>query len=247
MSVSALTLPYIKGSAPVSVSGNTPVLNIFQPVAETSRTYIFRYPVDGVVISDKPVSYVGHFDEPGISCVIDKRRVASPAVRIFMLKLWCSKQLALCIKVFENMRVGIFYKHSPIRCFSCHIALCINKLYKRKVIVSAYPCVVLTESRSDMNYTRTVGHGYIVVAGHKMTLLALLFSAFTGAGEKRFIFCPFKILTHAAFKHFVSCLAFLCKTAKHRIKQRLSHDIGVSVRSFYLAVCVGGVNAKCYV
>ena len=93
LSVSARTLPDVKWSTPVTVTGNCPVLNVFQPVSETSGTDGFRNPVNSVVIADQIILYCSLFDVPGLSCIINQRLVTSPAVWILMFKLRSIKQL----------------------------------------------------------------------------------------------------------------------------------------------------------
>ena len=51
--MSAFTLPDVQWSSPVTVTADTPVLNVFKPVAETSFTDALRDPVDCIVISDQ--------------------------------------------------------------------------------------------------------------------------------------------------------------------------------------------------
>ena len=91
--VSARALPDIKWGTPVTVTGNCPVLNVFQPVSETSGTDGFRNPVNSVVIADQIILYCSLFDVPGLSCIINQRLVTSPAVWILMFKLRSIKQL----------------------------------------------------------------------------------------------------------------------------------------------------------
>ena len=55
MHMSAFTLPDVQWCSPVTVSGNTPVLHILQPVAETTFTDAFRDPVDGIVVADQVI------------------------------------------------------------------------------------------------------------------------------------------------------------------------------------------------
>ncbi len=83
----ALALPYVKRRAPVTVPGDTPVLDIFQPVAETPLADGLRNPVDRLVIAHQIVPHRRHLDKPGLPCIVDQRRVAAPAERIVMLEL----------------------------------------------------------------------------------------------------------------------------------------------------------------
>ena len=69
--MSALTLPDIQWCSPVTVSGNTPVLNVLKPVTETSLTDALRNPVDRVVVADQVILDCGHLDEPGFTCIVD--------------------------------------------------------------------------------------------------------------------------------------------------------------------------------
>ena len=84
--MSAFTLPYGKRRTPVAVSGNSPVLDILQPIAETSFSDGFRDPVDQAVVADQIVLYRRHLDKPGLSRVVDQRGSASPAVGIAVFK-----------------------------------------------------------------------------------------------------------------------------------------------------------------
>ena len=60
----ALALPNIQRRSPIAVSGDAPVLDIFQPVAETSLADGWRNPVDGLVIAHQIILYRSHLDKP---------------------------------------------------------------------------------------------------------------------------------------------------------------------------------------
>ena len=98
--VSALTFPDIERGSPVTVTADAPVLNILDPIAETSFTDALRNPVDRVIIRDQVVPYYCHLDEPGLARIVDQRRVTSPAVRIAVLELRCIKEKASRIQIF---------------------------------------------------------------------------------------------------------------------------------------------------
>ena len=82
-----LTLPDVEWCSPVTVTGDTPVLNIFKPVSETSLTDGLRNPVYGLVVGNEVITNLCHLDEPGLSCIVDEWCVTSPAVWILVLKL----------------------------------------------------------------------------------------------------------------------------------------------------------------
>ena len=94
--MTTFTFPDVQRSSPVTVTGNTPVLNVLQPVAETSFSDTFRDPVDGVVVADQIIFDCCHLDEPGFAGIVDQWSITSPAMWIFMFKLRCIKQQTLC-------------------------------------------------------------------------------------------------------------------------------------------------------
>ena len=87
--MAALAFPYIERCSPVTVSADSPVLNIFQPVAEAAFSDTLRDPVDRVVIPDQILFNCSHLDKPGFSCIVDKWCIASPAVGIAVFKFRC--------------------------------------------------------------------------------------------------------------------------------------------------------------
>ena len=64
MHASTLTLPDIQWSSPVTVTADSPVLNVLDPVAETSFTDALRNPVDRIIICDQVITDCCHLDEP---------------------------------------------------------------------------------------------------------------------------------------------------------------------------------------
>ncbi len=80
--MTTFTFPDIKWCAPVTVTAQPPILNVFKPVAEASLADTFRHPVDGIVVADEIITDIGHADKPRITRIVQKRRMATPAVRI---------------------------------------------------------------------------------------------------------------------------------------------------------------------
>ena len=64
LQMSALASPDRDRSTPVSVSGDGPVLDLFQPVSEALLSDEFRIPVDGIVVRDQPIAKLRHGDVP---------------------------------------------------------------------------------------------------------------------------------------------------------------------------------------
>ena len=85
-------LPDIEGRTPVAVSRDRPVLDVLDPVAETSLADGLRHPVDLFVVPHEVVAHRGHFDEPGLARIVDERGSAAPAVRVVVLHLRGGKE-----------------------------------------------------------------------------------------------------------------------------------------------------------
>ena len=85
--VPALTLPDIQRCSPVTVTADPPILNIFDPVAETPFSDTLRNPVDRIVVGNQIVAHCRHLNEPRLTGIIDQRSVAPPAMGITVLEL----------------------------------------------------------------------------------------------------------------------------------------------------------------
>ena len=247
MLASALTFPDIQRSSPVTVSGNTPVLHILQPVAETTFTDAFRDPVDGIVVTDQIIFYRCHLDKPGFSCIIDQWCITTPAVWIFMLEFRSFEEFSFFVQIHQNFRIGIFYKDICIRSFFGQMTFSIYKLYERQIIVASDTAVIFTESRCDMNDTGTIAHGYVSITGNKMCFLFLFCCCFACACIQRFVFFVFQIFSCIFLKNFVSRFLFVSQFAKHFVQQGFCHVIGVSVSCLYFTVSLIRVHTQCHV
>ena len=215
-----------------------------EPIAETSLSDAFGYPIYCVVVADKVVAHVGHLYKPRFARVVDKRSIAAPAERIIVFKLRRVKQKSLFFKVFKHHRVGFFDENSRIGGLLGHISLAVNKLNKGEVVTPADARVVLTERRRAVNDTRTVGHCYIAVAHNEVSLFVLLFADGLYKVKQRLVFFIFKLAALKFAYYLISLFAFFGKSAENLIKQSLCYIIGVSVRRLYLAVGFVGVYAK---
>ena len=246
MSVAAGAFPDVKRSAPITVTADAPILNIFKPVTEATLAYAFGNPVNRVVILNKIILNRSHLDKPRFSCVINQRSVAAPAERIIMLKFRSGEKLAFFVKIGQHKRVCVLYEFACIGSFLGHIALAVNKLNKGQIIGSAYSCVVLAESGSDVNYARAVRHGNIAVGSNEMSLFILLFGGVSRALEQRLVFLALKLLADIAFDYFIrlNAVFFISERAENGVKQSLCHIICVAVRRLDLAVSLVGIYAE---
>ncbi len=62
--MAALAAPDIQGSAPVAGAGKSPVVEVFQPVAEALFPHKRRIPFNSIVVFDQFVPEAGHLDIP---------------------------------------------------------------------------------------------------------------------------------------------------------------------------------------
>ena len=91
MLVTALALPDIQRSSPITVPADAPILDIFKPVPKTLLSNTLRDPVDRIIVCDQIILYLRHLDEPRFPRIVKQRRITSPAVWITMLELRCVK------------------------------------------------------------------------------------------------------------------------------------------------------------
>ena len=103
--MTAFTSPDRNRGTPVSGTGNRPVLDLREPVAEALLADILRIPVDGIVVRDELILQLGHFDIPGRLRVVNQRGVASPAVRIVMLQFFFFVDFVAFREVFDDIDI----------------------------------------------------------------------------------------------------------------------------------------------
>ncbi len=61
---SVIALPDIERCSPVSVTGDSPVLDVLKPVTESALADRLRNPVDLLVVADKVILNLGDLDKP---------------------------------------------------------------------------------------------------------------------------------------------------------------------------------------
>ena len=179
----ARALPDIERRAPVTVSGNAPVLNILQPVSKPPLPDGRRNPVYGPIVFYKVIPHRRHLNKPGLSCIIDQRRITAPAERIIMFKFRRGEKLSFLLQIYQNILVRILDKLSGIGRFPCHKPLAVHKLYKGQFIFTPHICIVLTKCRRNMHNTGTVRHCDIVVTCDIETFFMLLLGRLARTGK----------------------------------------------------------------
>ena len=220
VTMAAFALPDVQRGAPVTVTADAPVLDIFQPVAETALADGLGNPVDGVVIADQVLFYVGHADEPAVAGVIDEGGIAAPAVGIAVGELGRREQQAAAFQILQHFLVGVLAEHAGPLGFLGHFALGVHQLDKGQTVFPAHVGVVLTKGGSNVNHAGTVGQSDVLVTGD----IPALFLGFH-IMEQGFVLFIFQIFTHIGFQNGVGAFA------QYGIAQGMSQIV-------YLAVLV---------
>ena len=157
-----VALPDWNRVTPVSVSGDSPVPCALKPLSEAAFLEVGRNPVDLAVCLEHLVLDLLNIHEPRGNSSIDKRRMASPAVRIVMHVVLAENQLALSLEPCDDVLVTVLYESSlVIRYISCELALCVNRTDNRNAGSLKGVVIVLTEAAGCMYDTSTILGGYV--------------------------------------------------------------------------------------
>ncbi len=104
-----------------------------------------------------------------------------------MLEFRRVKQQSLLLQVLQNHRVRLFHENASVGGLLCHLALSVDKLYKRQLILSADIGIILTKRRGNVYDASTVCHCDIRVTSDKMRLFVLLFNDACRKVKQRYI------------------------------------------------------------
>ena len=144
------------------------------------------------------------------------------------------KELACRFKITQYHRIRIFDENARPVCLFSHMALGIDQLHERNIVLASYAGIVFTEGRRAVNNTGTVCQRDIVIT-HDEECLVLALDTFTCKIKQRLVRHIFQILALAGREHLVSrriavfVLFFLLERPEHGVEQRFSHQIGVAV------------------
>ena len=89
-----LTLPDGQRRAPVTLARKRPIHHVFKEIPHAAFLDVVGHPVDLAVVLNQLIPNGGRFDEPAAARVIQQRRIAAPAMGVFMLVKLLFKQLA---------------------------------------------------------------------------------------------------------------------------------------------------------
>ena len=215
----ALTLPDIQGRTPIAVPGNGPILDVLQPVAEAALANGLRNPVHRIVVAYQILPHCRLLDVPGLSGIVDQRRITAPAMGILVLEPGGVKEKACLLKILKHHGICLLHKYPGIAGLLCHLALAIDKLNKGKVILPSHLGVILTEGRRNVNNTGTICHGDIIGAGYKICPLALFCYRFPGKIKQRHIFLILQIRALKLFHNLVPGRVLIrCQRTQHLVQ-----------------------------
>ena len=150
--------------APVTVTRDTPVDNVFEEVTHTACADCWWNPVDGCIGCQKLVFYRCHLDKPRLARVVDKRCVATPAMWITVFKHQFAEKQTAVFEVSQNPFVCVLAEYvCQLATTGNKLAIFANKLNKWQIVVATNVSVVLTKGRSNVYNTCTVCQRYVVV------------------------------------------------------------------------------------
>ncbi len=162
-----------------------------------------------------------------------------------MLELRSQKELALCLKILQDERIRIFYKHTSVRGLLCHHSLIVHELYEGHTVFAADAIVVLAERGRRVDDSRAVRHRDIAVADYEMSLFILPCHGLCRIVEKRLVFPVLESLPFESLDYLVRhALILASKLAERLVEQRLCHIVGIAVRGFYLAIFIVWIDAE---
>ncbi len=198
--MAAFAPPDVQRSAPVTASGDGPVIQVFQPVAETLFTHEIREPVDLVVFPDQYILDLGHFDVPAGLSIIQQRCLAAPAMRIVMHHLLLGEELAFLSQPFDDLRVCIHNELTFPGGGQVFAVFCYG-VHHLDPVSPAGIVVVFTEGAGGVNNAGTVFRGDVICAGHEEGFPFNLHE-----GHQLFIFLVFQVLALHFFQDFIFTL-----------------------------------------
>ena len=170
--VPLLALPDGQGRAPVAVAAERPVDVAGQPLAEAPRLDVLRVPDDVVVGGDELVLDRRGADVPGGLGVVQQRRVAAPAEGVAVLVGLDAEQEAALLELVRDGRVGVLDEDAgPRRDLGDELALEVDGVDDRQVVLHADAHVVLAEGRRDVHDAGAVGGGDVVAADDEVGAL----------------------------------------------------------------------------
>jgi hypothetical protein len=166
-------------------------------------------------------------------------------MRITVLENRRVKKQSSGFKVPKDHRIGFLYKYTVPLFTVGHVALAIYQLYERHIILASDTGIILTESRSGMNDTGTVCHGYVVIDYDVMCFLVLLVGSLCGSFEKGLVLHSLEVLSDVLFKNLVSGCVFPGELSEKGIGKSLRKDIGISVGCLDLHIALGRIDTEC--
>ena len=173
--VPLLAAPDGQGRAPVAVAAERPVDVAGQPLAEAPVLDVLRVPDHVVVGGDELVLDRRGADVPGGLGVVEQRRVAAPAERVAVLVGLDAEQQAALLELVRDGRVGVLDEDAgPRRDLGDELALEVDGVDDRQVVLHADAHVVLAERRRDVDDAGAVGGGDVVAADDEVGALVRL-------------------------------------------------------------------------
>ena len=128
--------------SPITGTREVPIVEVIQPLTETTGSGRFWLPVDGLVEGNHLITRHGRFNEPRVQRIIDDRFVRSPAMRITMHMFLCLQQTTIRFHLQAEMQIKalIFFRQRRIIGILDE-STCVLTIQFR-IDVSSHPCFI---------------------------------------------------------------------------------------------------------
>ena len=93
-----LGTPDWERSTPIARAGEVPILNIFEPLAETACSGCSRFALDSLLEFEEAIASHRSSDEPAIEGIIEHGLIGAPAVGVIVDMLLSSERLAILLE-----------------------------------------------------------------------------------------------------------------------------------------------------
>ncbi len=115
--MAAFTLPYRKRSSPVTVSESPQSCTFSSQSPKRPLPILSGIQLMVLLLRIRSSLYCSHADEPGLTCVVDQRSIASPAVGIAVLEQRRIKQKILVLECLQNGHICFLTESACPRSF----------------------------------------------------------------------------------------------------------------------------------
>ena len=153
-----VTHPDGQGCSPVSLTRQSPVLDVLQPVSKATVLDMVRVPGDLLIVGNHLILERRRTNKPGILGVVQQGSVTAPAEWVLMLDTFNLEQLAVRLQLFADVRVAALgVPARPRKHLRSELSGKVHELHKWKALLVSNFKVILTKSGGQVHNSGAVG------------------------------------------------------------------------------------------